>query len=254
MSRPRCGSRRTGRIDAPRHDRRRALHRADELPRPSLRRRPRRSGAARRAAAAEDARRGDRPAASARSGQAAARRLRVGPAALDDPVGPARHRQDDAGAADGRRLRRPVHRHVGGARRRQGHPRGGRSGAGGAHDRARDGRLRRRGASLQQEPAGRLPAARRVGPVHLHRRDHREPVVRGQLGAAVACHRACAASRSTTTDLRTLLERAAGAARGAAAGRRGGDAADRLCRRRRAPAAQCLREPGRDGRAGRACA
>jgi putative ATPase len=31
-------------------------------------------------------------------------------------------------------------------------------------------------------------------PVHLHRRDHREPVVRGQLGAAVARHGVCAAA------------------------------------------------------------
>ena len=30
------------------------------------------------------------------------------------------------------------------------------------------------------------------GLLHLHRRDHREPVVRGQLGAALARHRACA--------------------------------------------------------------
>jgi putative ATPase len=36
-------------------------------------------------------------------------------------------------------------------------------------------RVRGRGAPLQQEPAGRLLAARGVGPVHLHRRDHREP-------------------------------------------------------------------------------
>ena len=68
-------------------------------------------------------------------GKPLARRVRVGAAALDDPVGPARRRQDDAGAPDGRRLRGPVHRHVGGARRRQGHPRGGRARAGGAHRR-----------------------------------------------------------------------------------------------------------------------
>jgi putative ATPase len=57
-------------------------------------------------------------------------------------------------------------------------------------------RLRRRGAPLQQGAAGRLPAARRIGPVHLHRRDHREPVVRGQLRAAVARHGACAEAAS----------------------------------------------------------
>jgi outer membrane lipoprotein carrier protein len=68
--------------------------------------------------------------------------------------------------------------------RRQGHPRGGGAGPG---RRAMDGaaahhRVCRRGAPLQQEPAGCLPAACGKRPVHLHRRDHREPVVRGQLG------------------------------------------------------------------------
>ena len=48
-------------------------------------------------------------------------------------------------------------------------------------------------------------------------------------------------------DLETLLDRAAGAARGAAARRRGARAPDRLCRRRCAAPAQRLREPGRDG-------
>ena len=80
------------------------LTRGPDLARTRLRRRRRR--AARRAAAAADARRGDRPAAPARPGQAAARRVRVRPAALDDPVGPAGRRQDDAGAPDGRRVRR----------------------------------------------------------------------------------------------------------------------------------------------------
>ena len=110
------------------------------------------------------------------------------------------------------------------------------------------GRLRRRGAPLQQGAAGRLPAARRVGPVHLHRRDHREPVVRGQLGAAVARDGACAEAadrcrpRASCSTARAALLQApplTDAAR---------DAADRLCRRRRAAAAQRLREPGRHAR------
>ena len=130
----------------------------------------------------EDARRGHRPAPPARPGQAAARRLRVGQAALDDPVGPARRRQDDAGAPDGRCVRRasssrcrrcsPASRTF--ARRSSARRRARTTGR--AHD-----PLRRRGPPLQQGAAGRVPAVRRVGPLHLHRRDHREPVVRGQL-------------------------------------------------------------------------
>ena len=69
-------------------------------------------------------------------GKPLARGVRVGPAALDDPVGAAGRRQDDAGAADGRCLRRAVHRHLGRARRREGHPRGGRARAGRAGRRA----------------------------------------------------------------------------------------------------------------------
>jgi putative ATPase len=83
-----------------------------------------------------------------------------------------------------------------------------------------------------------------VGPVHLHRRHHREPVVRGQLGAAVARHGARAASRWTTTTWASCWT-----ARSPAAGA----AADRAARARSswpmptatAPPAQRLREPGR---------
>ena len=69
----------------------------------------------------------------------------------------------------------------------QGDPRGdGRGGAarrrhGPAHD-----PVHRRDPSLQQGAAGRLPAARRSRRHRADRRDHREPVVRGELGAAVA--------------------------------------------------------------------
>ncbi len=63
------------------------------------------------------------------AGQAPACRDRARRAAFADPVGPARHRQDHAGAADRRAQRRPVHRALGGAGRNQGYPRGGRAGA-----------------------------------------------------------------------------------------------------------------------------
>ena len=57
-----------------------------------------------------------------------------------------------------------------------------------AHRRRRarraDGLLPRRDPPLQQGPAGRAAARRRGGPRHAHRGDDREPVLRGQLGAA----------------------------------------------------------------------
>src|SRR6185503_11776883 len=45
--------------------------------------------------------------------------------------------------------------------------------------------LRRRSAPLQQGAAGRFPALRRARPLHLRRRDHREPVLRSELGVVV---------------------------------------------------------------------
>ena len=46
--------------------------------------------------------------------------------------------------------------------------------------------VRRRDPPLQQGPAGRLPAEGRVGRHRPHRRDDREPVVRGQRAPALA--------------------------------------------------------------------
>ena len=71
-----------------------------------------------------------------------------------------------------------LHRTVGGHRGREGRARGHRHGAPrpGA-DRHPDRPVHRRGAPVQQGPAGR-PAARRGEPLGLvHRRDHREPVL-----------------------------------------------------------------------------
>ncbi len=89
--------------------------------------------------------------------------------------GPPGRRQDHARAPDGRCVRARLHRDLRGPGGREGHPRRGRARAGepGAVA-ARHGRVRRRGAPLQQGPAGRVPAARRVRTVHLHRRHDRE--------------------------------------------------------------------------------
>ena len=80
--------------------------------------------------------------------------------------------------------------------------------------------LRRRDPPLQPRPAGRVPAPRREGHDRPDRRHHREPVVRGQLGAALALPRVRAArarrGRSCVAILRRALadrERGLGALR-----------------------------------------
>ena len=88
--------------------------------------------------------------------------------------------------------------------------------------------LRRRDPPLQPRPAGRLPAADGGRHHRAGRRHHREPVLRAQLGAAVARPGADAATGSTTA----ALERARRARRGrarppAAADPRGARRADR---------------------------
>jgi hypothetical protein len=52
--------------------------------------------------------------------------------------------------------------------------------------RPRDDPVRRRSPSLQQGAAGCVSAFRRAGPPHVHRRDDREPVVRGERRVVVA--------------------------------------------------------------------
>jgi hypothetical protein len=130
--------------------------------------------------------RGRRAEAPARAGQAAARRLRVRQAAFDDPVGAARLGQDHARAPDGAGLRSGVHRALGGALGREGHPR----------RRARPSRRWRRAGAARSSSSTRCTASTRrsrtpscpssSGPVHLRRRDHREPFVRSEFGVAVA--------------------------------------------------------------------
>src|SRR3546814_7537614 len=48
------------------------------------------------------------------------------------------------------------------------------------------GAVRRRGTPVQQDPAGCLPAAHRARHYRVRRRDHREPVLRTELRAALA--------------------------------------------------------------------
>ena len=75
-------------------------------------------------------------------------------------------------------------------------------------DRRADDLLPRRDPPLQQGPAGRAAARRRGGPRDPDRRDDREPVLRGQLGAALARPGLRAAARSPRADVEVLLRRA----------------------------------------------
>ena len=101
--------------------------------------------------------------------------------------GPPGSRQDDAGAdrrgRDGRRLRGAVGRLRPGRRC----PRRDAAGARPARrQRPADDPLPRRDPPLQQGAAGRAPARGRGGVADADRGDDREPVLRGQLGAALA--------------------------------------------------------------------
>src|SRR4051794_14244843 len=151
------------------------------------RRRARRRSA-RRADAAADARRVRGAGAPPRGRLRAARRARVRAAALDDPLRAARHRQDDARAARRRARRRGLRGGLGGQRRSRRGPRRHRPSAGAARwsARPRDDLLPRRDPPLQQGAAGRAAARGRGRARHADRRDDREPVLRGQLRAALA--------------------------------------------------------------------
>ena len=103
------------------------------------------------------------------------------------PLGPAGHRQDDAGAGDRACDVEGVRAAVGGdatvkdVREVVG-------GRAAAARRARAGHdpVPRRGPPVQQGTAGRAAAVGRGRAARPHRRDHREPVLRGQPAAAVA--------------------------------------------------------------------
>ena len=132
------------------------------------------------------ARRGRRPGAPAGRGLRAARRDRAGPAALDDPLRAAGHRARRR--SPGSWPRRPTRRSRSSARSRPGAPRCARCSSAPAAPRSgrADDLLPRRDPPLQQGPAGRAAAGGRGGPRHADRRDDGEPLLRGQLGAALA--------------------------------------------------------------------
>ena len=157
-----------------------------------------------------DARRAGRPGAPARRGLDAADRDRVRRAALDGPLraarAPARRRwRGSSPSARARRVRggvggqRRPRRGAGGDRARRGAP---------PRDRPADDLLPRRDPPLQQGPAGRAAARGRGGAGDADRGDHREPLLRGQLGAALALRRSTSCARSTPADVAELLERA----------------------------------------------
>ena len=107
-----------------------------------------------------------------------------------DLLGAARQRQDDARAHPRERDQVPLRALLGGDLRDQGDQGGdgGRRapalGRGPAH-----APVRRRDPPLQPRAAGRLPPLRRARRHRAGRRHHREPVVRAQLGAALALPR-----------------------------------------------------------------
>ena len=143
--------------------------------------------AARGPDAAADARRARRPAAAPGRGLAAAPadRGRQGP--LVAAVGTPGHGEDhDRG--DRQRPDRPLVRGgLGGLRGRQGGAGGDRTGPQRPDaPRPRDRAVRRRGPSVQQGAAGRAAARRREPMGHPRGRHHGEPVLLGDLAAAVA--------------------------------------------------------------------
>ena len=101
--------------------------------------------------------------------------------------GPPGRREDDARPDPRRADEAPVRAVQRRARigRRAAHVVGGGEGEARVRGRA-DARVRRRDPPVQQVAAGRVPPARRERDDHAHRRDDREPFVRGERGAPVA--------------------------------------------------------------------
>ncbi len=177
---------------------------------------------------------------------------RGGPAPLDGALRAARERQDHARppgrGARGRRLR-------GGLRREAGRPEVRavieRADAPPADERRADALLPRRDPPLQQGPAGRPAPRGRGGPRHADRGDHREPLLRGQLRAALARAGLRAPRARRRRRARAAAARAgrrAGHRRPAAGRRRGARVPGRALGRRRPHRAGGARAGGRDRR------
>ena len=156
-----------------------------------------RRGAAGGAHAAAQPRRVRRPGAHRRARHGAAGRHRARRALQHDLLRAAGQRQDHAGATHRPRDRRPARAALGGqlghggrARRHPGRARGAHPRRGAHHP------LHRRDPPLQQGAAGRPAAGHRGRHRHADRRDHREPLLRGQLGADLAAASCTASSRS----------------------------------------------------------
>ena len=149
-----------------------------------------RERAARGAPAAVVARRSRRSAARPRARVGAATGDRGRPPAVDDPLRPAGDGEDDDRADRRRADRCRVRGDLGGlgpCRRRARRDRPGARPA--RRERPQDDPLHRRDPSLQQGAAGLGAARRRGRPGHADRRDHGEPVLRGERRAALALHR-----------------------------------------------------------------
>ena len=176
--------------------------------------------------------------------------LESGDAALDGPVRPARHGQDDARAARGRARRRRLRGALGGQRGPRRGARGDRARPPAARRRPPHDLLPRRDPPLQQGPAGRAAARGRGRARDADRRHDREPVLRGQQRAALAHAGLRAAARSTAEQVEGLLRRAleAGECGGARSADDVLDVPGRALGRRRAHRAERARARVRDRR------
>ena len=147
-----------------------------------------RAGAARAAAAAADAGRVRRAGARARRGVGAPARDRGGPGPLVDLLRAARHAGRRRSRASSPRRRAAAFEELSAVSAtvkdvREVLARGARAAR---HRRPAHDSLPRRDPPLQQGAAGRAAAGGRGGPRDADRRDDGEPVLRGELGAALA--------------------------------------------------------------------
>ena len=204
------------------------------------------SAPARAAAPSDDPRRLRRPGTRSRSRTCAAACDRTGSGAVADPLRAAGLRQDhtrpDRRAHDRRRVRGALGGLGDGRERAPGARTGARTAR---RERAADDPVPRRDPPLQQGAAGRVAARSRGRPPDADRRDDREPVLRGQLGAALARPDLRARGALARDPARGRPPRGGGARRRRVARGRGADRA--ACRRRRAERAQ---HPGADRRDG----